>query len=112
MHIYFILIMVGAWDPIEYPSHVKYFAYLKFFFRFYLFIFRERAREVEREGEKHRCVRERLPLACPQLGTWPATQACALTGNRTRDLLVLRLVLNPLNHTSQGDNLNTFYNLK
>ena len=38
----------------------------------------------------------------PQLGTWPATQACALTGNQTSDLLVRRLTLNPLGHTSQG----------
>ena len=43
-----------------------------------------------------------LPLTCPQLGTWPATQACALTGNRTSDLSVCRLALNPLSHTSQG----------
>ena len=28
---------------------------------------------------------------CPQLGTWPKTQACALTGNRTGDPLVHRL---------------------
>ena len=27
-----------------------------FFFRFYLFIFRERGRKGEREGEKHQCV--------------------------------------------------------
>ena len=43
-----------------------------------------------------------LPLAHPQLGIWPATQACAPTGNRTGDLLVHRLVLNPLSHTSQS----------
>ena len=43
-----------------------------------------------------------LLLTCPSLGTWPATQACALTGNRTRDPLVHRLALNPLSHTSQG----------
>ena len=43
-----------------------------------------------------------LALACPQLGTWPAALACALTGNRTCDPLVHRLVLNPLSHTSQG----------
>ena len=42
-----------------------------------------------------------LPLACPPLGTWPATQACILTGNGTRDPLVHRPVLNPLSHTSQ-----------
>ena len=43
-----------------------------------------------------------LPLSCPQLETWPVTQACALTGNRTNDPLVHRPVLNPLSHTSQG----------
>ena len=31
-----------------------------------------------------------LPLARPQLGTWPTTQACALTGNRTSGLSVCR----------------------
>ena len=43
-----------------------------------------------------------LPLARPQLGTWPEIQACALTGNRTGDCLVCRLALDPLSHTSQG----------
>ena len=38
----------------------------------------------------------------PLLGTWPATQASALTGNQTCDPLLHRLVLNPLSHTSQG----------
>ena len=38
----------------------------------------------------------------PPLGTWPTTQACALTRNQTNDLLVHRPVLNPLSHTSQG----------
>ena len=43
-----------------------------------------------------------LSLSHPQLGTWPATQACALTGNRTNSLSVFRLAFNPLSHTSQG----------
>ena len=38
----------------------------------------------------------------PLVGTWPTTQACALTGNRTSDPLVCRLALNPLSYTSQG----------
>ena len=42
-----------------------------------------------------------LPLTRPPLGTWPATQACALIGNGTGDPLVPRPVLNPLSHTSQ-----------
>ena len=45
------------------------------FLKFYL-LFWERGREGERAGEKHQCF-------SPQLGTWPETQACALTGNRT-----------------------------
>ena len=33
---------------------------------------------------------------------WSMAQACALTGKQTRDLLVCRLALDPLSHTSQG----------
>ena len=33
------------------------------------------------------------------------TQACALTGSQTWDPLVCRLELNPLSHTSQGENV-------
>ena len=44
----------------------------------------------------------RLSLTRPQLGTWPKTQAGALTGNQTSDLSVCRLTLSPLSHTSQG----------
>ena len=76
-----------------------------FFLRLYLFISRERGREREREGEKHWCVREsieQLPLAYPQPGTCPATQACTLTGNRTDDLSVHRPAPSPLSHGSQG----------
>ena len=39
-----------------------------------LFIFRER----EREGERERNINVWLPLACPLMGTWPATKSCAL----------------------------------
>ena len=44
---------------------------------------------------------DQLPLTHPQMGTWPATQACALTGNGTSDLSIHRPALNPLSHTSQ-----------
>ena len=68
------------------------------FKRFYLFIFREREGERKRE----RNINVWLPLTHPALGTWPTTQAHSLTGNRTSNSLVCRLVLNPLHHTSQG----------
>ena len=75
-----------------------------FFKRFYLFIFREKEREGERGRETSMCKRyiDQLPLACPQLGTWPATQACALTGNWTSDPCVHRPALKPLSHASWG----------
>ena len=53
------------------------------------------------ENERQRNI-NRLPLAQPQPEIWLATQAYALTGNRTSDLLVCRAVLNPLSHTNQG----------
>ena len=45
---------------------------------------------------------DQLSLPCPQLGTWPATQACALSENQTGDLGVHGSALSPLSHTSQG----------
>ena len=65
--------------------------------RFYLFLER---RKGDREEEKHPYVR--LPLTCPQPGTRPASQACALTWNRTCDLLVYGKMPNPPSHTGQG----------
>ena len=77
-----------------------------------LFIFRERGRDEEREGQKHQCARETL-ISCLShtrwQGTWPATQACALTGNQTGDLSVYRLAFNPLSHNSQGKNRQIFF---
>ena len=43
-------------------------------------MFRQRGREKK---ERERNINVWSPLECPVLGTWPATQACALTGNRT-----------------------------
>ena len=63
----------------------------------YLSLERER-----KEKERKRNINVWLPLMHPLLGTWPATQTCALTGNRTGSPLICRLALNPLSHTSQG----------
>ena len=67
------------------------------FKRFYFFISRERGREGERETSMCSCL-----LHTPHWGTWPTTQACALSRNRTSSPLVYRLVLSPLSHTSWG----------
>ena len=66
-----------------------------FFFKD-LFIFRERGRERERN------INVWLSLARPLLGTWPTTQAHALTGNQTSDSLVCRPMLNALGYTSKS----------
>ena len=70
-----------------------------FFFRFYLFTFRERGREGEREGEKHWCVSDRL-ISClsktAPTGDLASNPACALTGNPNSDFSVCRLVLSTL----------------
>ena len=54
---------------------------------FLKFIFRGEGKGKERERNNNVW----LPLACPPVGSWPAAQACALTGNRTSDPLVLSL---------------------
>ena len=75
------------------------------FIIYHLSIFRQRGREGEIEGEKYQW----LPLACPLVGTWSATQACALTGNGTSDPLVHRPALSSLSHTSHSCLLNFKY---
>ena len=55
----------------------------------------------ERRGKERETSIGYLPQASSG-GPGPATQACALTGNQTGDLSILRLALNPLSHTSQG----------
>ena len=68
------------------------------FFNCIYFIFREGKGRRKRE----RNISVWLPLMRPLLGTWPATQACALTENLTGDPLLNSLVFNSLSHTSQG----------
>ena len=75
-------------------NQIREYLPLVFFLTFYLFIFIERGRE----GERERNINAWLPLLHHLLGTWPATQACALTGNWTSNSLVDRLALNPLSH--------------
>ena len=60
--------------------------------RFYLFIFREGKGGRRRE----RNINVWLALMHPLLGSWPATQAGALTGDLPGDPLILRPTLNPL----------------
>ena len=73
----------------------------KVFFKLLFILFLERGEGREKERERNMNVW--LLLVCPPLGTWPATQACAPTGNQTGDPMVHRLALNPLSHTSQGE---------
>ena len=62
-----------------------FFFFFKIFIDLFLFyLFLERG-----EGRK-RNINVWLPLKCPLLGTWPATQVYALAGNRTLKPLVHR----------------------
>ena len=60
------------------------FSLKKFFIHFFL------DRGEEREKERERNINVWLPLMCPLLGTWPATQACAITRNQTLATLRFR----------------------
>ena len=61
-------------------SRVLFLRYLfTYFTRFYLLIFLERGERKEKERERN--INVWLPLVYPLVEIWPATQACALTGN-------------------------------
>ena len=48
----------------------------RIFFKDFIYLFLDRGEGREKEGEKN--INVWLPLECPLLGTWPATQTCAL----------------------------------
>ena len=75
-----------------------FFFFFFFFLQDFIFIFTEGKGRRKRE----RNISVWLPLKCPLLGTWPATQACVLIGNQTHNPLDRRPALNLLSHTSQG----------
>ena len=58
-------------------------------------------REGKGGKERERTI-DWVPLTRPQLGTWPATQACALSGIYPVTFWFAGQGLNPLSHTSQG----------
>ena len=91
MSMYYFVIINNNADKIQWYSYFK---------RFYVFFEKEEGREKEKE----RNINVWLPLMHLPPGTWPTTQARALTGNRSNDPLVRRLAPNPLSHTSQGWN--------
>ena len=62
-----------------------------------------------REGKGERNISVWLPLTRPLLGTWPTTEACALTGNLIFNPLVHSPVLNPLSCTSQEPFFEVFF---
>ena len=66
-----------------YPRNSEYH-----FKKDFIYLFLQRGEGKEKEKET--IINMWLPLSCPMLGTWPATQACAPNGNQTR---------NPLGHS-------------
>ena len=55
------------------------FILFKIFFKDFIYLFLDRVEERKKERERN--ISAWLTLTGPPLGTWPATQACALTEN-------------------------------
>ena len=53
--------------------------YFQYFLKDFISLFFDRGEGREKERERN--INVWLPLMRPQVGTWPATQACAPTGN-------------------------------
>ena len=96
-----------SWFLCEIVLTFKHWQVTKHFLKRFYYLFLERGERREKEREKN--INVWLPLLRPQLGTWPITQACALTGNRTGNPLVPTPVLNPLSHTSLGRVIKIFF---
>ena len=79
---------------------IYHISFIYFFSEDFVYLFLERGEGREKERERNTIVW--LSLVCPVLGTWPTTQACALTRIRTSDPLAHRPALIPPTHTSQG----------
>ena len=75
-------------------------SWLFYFLKDFIYLFLDRGEGWEKE--RGRNINVWLSLTHPLLGTRPATQACALIGNRTSDPLAHRPALNPLSYISQG----------
>ena len=75
----------GIPTQILYVSFFLFFFFLTFvsFLKHFILFLESKERKREREGEK--CQRMAASHTPPPPGTWPATQACALTGNQTSD---------------------------
>ena len=69
---------------------------------FYLFIFRERGREGEREGEEHQCV---VASHASLAGNLACNPGMCPDWESNLNPLVLRPTLNPLSYTSQAVSL-------
>ena len=67
---------------------------------FIYFIFRQRGREGEREGEKPQCVA--ASCAVPPTGDLACNPGMCPDWELTHNPLVRRLALNPLSYPSQG----------
>ena len=90
---------VSQW-PMHPPNQTTKAQSLFIFLKYFIYLFLDRREGGEKERERN--INVWLLLELPLLGTWPATQACALTGNRTGDPLVCRRMLNPLSYTNQS----------
>ena len=77
------------------------FLNLVFFKRFYLFLFRHRGREGERQGEKRQCV---VASCMPPTGDLARSPGMRPDWELNQQRFGLQPVLNPLSHTSQGKN--------
>ena len=89
----------GAARPLQSPfTGLKREEFINCCFYFlFLLTYRARGRERNIGVQERHCL---VVSQHPQLGTWPTTQARALTGNQTSNLSVCRL--HPLSHTSQS----------
>ena len=74
-----LIILAGCFRDVPCVGYVDPLVVIESFFKDFIYLFLEKGEAKEEAREINSNVR--LPLTLSQQGTWPATQACALTGN-------------------------------
>ena len=107
----FSLIFAVSGFTLIFPT--SYFFFISFWFWFWFFFFLKQGKGGEREGKKQWGERK-TSIGClgySQLGTEPATQACALTRKQTDDFSVFETEPNQVSYTGWGPAATCFSDL-
>ena len=96
----FSILMYKTWEKVQsFCGKKEILPKLSFFKKIFIYFFRERGREGEREGEKHQCV---VASREPPTGDLACNPGMCPDWELNRQHFSSQAVLNLMSHTNQG----------